>query len=236
MAELSGIKSIPDMVEEYLLLSKKPMDEYIRYQQLLINGFKEAKLFHLKGFPKVSKLTVSSINTIDLPDDYMSFVAVVVPLQGQYWALTEKNAIVFSQTGSTLDEDDGEGVDISDAYLFDYQSAGGVNREGYIRMDERNRRIVLNKLQNSRTEVFLIYNSTGVNAGATTYIPERVKNMLFAYINWMDKVWTDQHPVAIKTSMDIYYGEVDKVKYLEAPSLQAFRDALWSVTNPLPQR
>lgn len=238
MAELDGIKSIPDMVEEYLVLSKKPLDEYTRYQQLLINGFKEAKLFHLKGFYKVAKMTVSSINTIDLSTltDYMSFIGIAVPIQGEYWLLTEKGAMVFSQSGASLDSDDGEDEEISDAYYFDYQSAGGINKEGYFKLDEANRRIILNKLDSSRTEVFLLYISTGVNAGATTYIPERVKSMLFAYISWMDKVFTDAHPVAIQVARDHYYGEVDKVRYLEGPSLQEFRDALWEVTNPLPQR
>jgi len=236
MAELSGIKTLPDMVEEYLFLSKKPMDEYRRYQQLAINGFKEAKLFHLKGFATVTKLTVSAIKTIDIPDDYMSFIAVAVPIQGQYWWLTEKEALVFSQSGVTLDDDDGEGVDVNDSYFYDYQSAGGINTEGYIKIDEANRRIILNKLVSTRTEVFLIYTSTGVNAGASTYIPERAKNMIFAYINWMDKVFTDEHPAKIQMSEKHYFQEVDKVKYLEAPSLQAFHDALLEVTNPLPQR
>jgi len=236
MAELSGIKSLPQLVEEYLFLTKKPMDEYFRYQQLAINGFKEAKLFHLKGFAKVVKLVVTAIDTIDLPDDYMSFIGVAVPIKGEYWLLTEKGAMVFSQDAAPLDADDGEGVDVSDAYYFDYQSSGGINKEGYIRLDEANSRIIINNLSNSRTEVFLLYVSTGINAGATTYIPERAKNMIFAYMRYMDKSFTDQPPMAVKMAQDQYFMEVDKVKYLEAPSLQAFRDALWSVTNPLASR
>jgi hypothetical protein len=236
MAELDGIKTLPQVVNEYLFLAKKPMDEYFRYQQMAINGFKEAKLFHLKGFMTVAKLTVSSIKTIDLPDDYMSFVAVGVPIQGQYWWLTEKDSLVFSQTGSTLDEDDGEGVDIKDAYYFDYQSSGGINREGYLQIDEANRRIILNKLQSSRTEVFLLYVSTGVNAGAVTYVPERAKNMIHAYMSYMDKLYTEQHPGLTAQAKDHYFGEVDKIKYLEAPSITAIKDALYEVTNQLPDR
>jgi len=236
MAELAGIKTLTSLVEEYLFLSKKPMDEYRRYQQLAINGFKEAKLFYLKGFATVLKLTVSAIKTIDLPDNYMEFIAVVVPIHGQYWWLTEKEGLVFSQTGVTLDADDEEGEDVNDSSLDGYQASGGINSEGYIKIDEANRRIILNKLQSSRTEVFLLYTSTGVNAGGSTYVPERVKNMLFAYINWMDKVFVDEHPAKIQMAEKHYFQEVDKVKYLESPSLQAFRDALSEVTNPLAQR
>jgi len=238
MAELTGVKSLPQIVEEYLFLSKRPMDEYTRYMQLAINGFKEAKLFHLKGFSKVVKMTVSDIKTIDLSsiDDYMSFIAVGVPLNGEYWWLTERDAVCFTQTGSTLDADDGEGVDVNDSYFFGYQGSGGINREGYIKFDEANRRIVLNKLQATRTEVFLLYVSTGVNAGATTYIPERTKQMLFAYINWMDKVFVDDPAQKIAIAEKHYQQEVDKLKYLEAPSIQAFRDALMEVTNQLSDR
>jgi len=238
MAEISGVKTLPQVVEEYLFLSKKPMDEYTRYFQLAIRGFKKAKLFHLKGFPKVVKLTVSDIKTIDISsvDDYMSFIAVGVPLNGEYWWLTERGHLVFSQSGATLDSDDGEGVDVNDSYFYDYQSGGGINREGYIRVDEANRRIIINKLQASRTEVFLLYISTGINAGAATYIPDRVVPMLHAFMSWMDKSYTDQNPAVIKMAQDHYFSEVDQVKYLEAPSLQAFRDALSEVTNQLASR
>lgn len=238
MAELSGVKTLPQIVEEYIFLTKKPMDEYTRYMQLAINGFKEAKLFHLKGFAKIVKMTVSDIKTIDLSTltDYISFIAVGVPLNGEYWWLTERDAICFTQTGTTLDSDDGEGVDVNDSYFFGYQASGGVNREGYFKIDEANRRIVLNKLQSTRTEVFLLYVSTGVNAGEATYVPERVKNMLFSYINWKDKLFTDQNPNLMAMAKDDYFGEVDKLRYLETPSIQEFRDALMSVTNQLSDR
>lgn len=236
MAELSGLKTLTQVVEEYLFLSKKSMDEYFRYQQLAIKGFKKAKLFHLKGFATVVKLVVSAIKTITIPDDYMSFVGVVVPIKGEYWLLTERKAMVFSQTGVTLDADDGEGVDIGDTIYPGYPSVGGVNSEGYIKMDEANNRIIINSLPTSRTEVFLLYVSTGVNAGAATYVPGRITDMLHAYMMWMDKVYTDQSPGAVQMAQRHYWDQVDEVKYLEAPSLQAFKDAVSEVTNPLASR
>jgi len=236
MAELSGLKTLTQVVQEYLFLSKKPMDEYFRYQQLAIKGFKKAKLFHLKGFATVVKLVVSAIKTITLPDDYMSFVGVVVPIKGEYWMLTERDAIVFSQTGATLDSDDGEGVDVADSSYPGYTSKGGINSEGYIKMDEANNRIIVNSLPSSRTEVFLLYVSTGVNAGEATYVPGRITDMLHAYMIWMDKVYTEQSPAAIQMAQRHYWDQVDEVKYLESPSLQAFKDALYQVTNQLASR
>jgi hypothetical protein len=222
MAEISGLKTLRQAAEELIFVGEKSEGDYFRYLQLIIRGFKDSKLFHLKGFTKVAKLTVSDIKTIDLPDDYLSFVAVVVPLQGEYWGLTEKETLVFSQSGTTLDADDEEGEDINDSYSITYGATGGKNKQGYIKLDEANSRIIINSLAVGKTEVFLIYVSSGINeAGTDTYIPDAIaiyKNQPYEHLR------------------DEYYRELDKVRYLQMPSLEAMRDALYEVFTPTPQR
>ena len=236
MAELSGLKTLRQVVEEYMFLHKVPEEEYIRCLQLTIDGLKKIKLFHLRGFATVLKLTVSAIKTIDLPDDYLSFIAVAIPINGEYWFLTSKGKMVFSQDALPLDTDDGEGVDIPDGYYPDYQSSGGINREGYYMIDEKNRRIVLNSLQSTSTEVFLLYYSTGINASGTeTYVPERAKWAVEAYVDWQYSMG-DRDYKAASFLEDQYNKRVDELRYLEMPRLYELRDALYEVMNPLPQR
>lgn len=237
MAELSGLKTLRQIVEKYLFLTQKDEDEYFRYLQLAIDGLKEIKLFHLKGFATVVKLTVSGIKTISLPDDYLSFIGVVVPIDGEYWFLTEKGDVVFSQTGVTLDATAGEGVDIPDGYFVGYQSSGPVNREGYYTMDEKNRRIILNSLQSSTTEVYLLYYSTGINAAGTeTYVPARAEKATMTYMKYMDAFWSDESPAKLQMAEDQYNKRIDELRYLEMPRLNEFQDILYEVMNQLPQR
>ena len=233
MAELSGQKTLKQVVDELLFMTGQPKDNFMRYLQLAIRGFKEANILHLKGFSKVIKLTVSDIKTITLPDDYQSFVGVVVPINGEYWALSEKETLVFSQSGLTLDADDGEGVDIKDSYFFEYISSGGVNKEGYFKLEEKNNRIIINSVT-AGSEVMLIYVSSGINeAGTNTYVPDRIIPMLHSYILYKDAMY---HGQQYQYYQDEYHRELDKVKYIEMPGLSAFRDALYQTFNPLPKR
>ena len=234
MAEISGLKTLKQVVEELIFVGKKPETDYFRYLQLVIRGFKDAQMLHLKGFTKVAKLTVSDIKTIDLPDDFMSLVAVAVPIQGEYWLLTEKETLVFSQSGLTLDEDDEEGEDINDAYSISYGATGGKNNQGYIELDEANNRIIINSLAVGKTEVFLLYVSSGINeAGTDTYIPDAVVPMLHFYVLYKDAIYNNEKYEHLR---DEYYRELDKVRYLQMPSLTAMRDALYEVFTPTPTR
>lgn len=234
MAELSGLKTLKQVVEELIFTGEKSMTDYARYLQLAIRGFKDSRLFHLKGFTKVLKCTVSDIKTIALPDDYLSFVSVVVPINGQYWSLTEKESLVFSQTGGALDSDDGEGVDIEDGYMVSYGDVGGVNNMGYIKLDENNNRIIVNSLEATRTEVFLIYVSTGINeAGTDTYVPDAIVPMLHFYILYKDALLHDRNAENLKRE---YESELDKVRYLQMDSIQTIRDVLYSSFTSTPTR
>ena len=234
MAEITGLKTLKQVVEEALFLTENSEGNYFRYLQHVIRGFKDARLFHLKGFTKVTKLTVSDINTIALPSDYLSFIAVVVPLQGEYWSLTEKETLVFSQSGASLDADDEEGEDVNDSYSMHYGATGAKNRQGYIKLDENNSRIIVNSLIADRTEVFLIYVSTGVNeAGTDTYVPDAIVPMLMFYVLYKDAM---MHNRPYEHLRDEYYRELDKVRYLQMPSFEAIRDAIYEVTTSAPQR
>ncbi len=234
MAEISGLKTLKQVVEELILVGDKSMTDYARYLQLAIRGFKDSRLFHLKGFTKVLKITVSAINTIPLPDDYLSFISVVVPMNGEYWSLTEKESIVFSQTAAPLDADDGEGVDVSDGYWGTYGDVGGINNQGYIKLDENNNRIIVNSLEADREDVFLIYVSTGINqAGTDTYVPDAIVPMLHFYILYKDALLHERPAENLKRE---YETELDKVRYLQMDSIEAIRDVLYSTFTSVPTR
>ncbi len=234
MAEISGLKTLKQVVEELIFTGDKSESDYFRYLQMAIRGFKDARLFHLKGFTKVLKIAVSAINTIALPDDYLSFISVVVPINGEYWTLTEKESLVFSQDVAPLDTDDGEGVEVSDSYMGSYGDVGGINNQGYIKLDENNNRIIVNSLEADREDVFLIYVSTGINkAGTDTYVPDAIVPMLHFYILYKDALLHERPAENLKRE---YESELDKVRYLQMDSIQAIRDVLYSTFTSVPTR
>ena len=233
MAETSGLKTLKQVVEEFLLLSKRPKDEYFRFFQFAINGLRQLRVLHMKGTAKWDKLTLSANGTIAMPDDYVSFIGVVVPIAGQFWYLTEKEQLVITTTGGVIDPDEGEGVNIRDGSYGGYPDSGGRNREGYFKIDEPNRRIWINSTD--RTEVTLLYMSSGVNlSGTDTYVPVRAVDALHKYILNEDAIFTNPN-------MAPFYAlektkAIDILKYIEGPSAMEFKDVLYSLMNPLAKR
>jgi hypothetical protein len=236
MAETSGLKTLNQVVDEFLLKTKRPKDEYFRYEQFAIDGLRELRMLHMRGVAKWAKLNVSAINTVSFPDDYVSFIGICVPLNGQFWFLTQKERIVITTTGDpeTQDADEGEGVDLPDQNIVGYSSVGGYNADGYYKIDDRNRRIFLTNCDS--TKVVLLYNSSGVNlSGTTTYVPQRIINALEAYILYQDAVYSGDMNMAVLYDRN-FINAIDKLKYIESPSLMEFKDALYEVVSSLPQR
>ena len=233
MAETSGLKTLDQVVEEFLFKTKKPKDEYFRFYQFAIDGIRKMRMLHMKGVTKWARLNISALGTIAMPSDYVSFIGVVVPISGQFWYLTEKNNIVITTTGGALDSDEGEGVDISDSYYMGYPATGGINREGYFKIDEPNRRIWINSAD--RTDVVLLYNSSGVNLTGATYVPQRAVEALHTFMLNKDAMYTGDANMASFYALELSKA-IDELKYVEAPSAMEFRDVLYSIMNPLPQR
>jgi len=233
MPETSGLKTLKQVVEEFLLKSKKPKDEYFRFFQFAIDGLRLLRVLHMKGTAKWDKQTISANGTIAMPQDYVSFIGVVVIIEGQFWYLTEKERLAITTTGGSIDPTAGEGADVRDVYYSGYPDSGGINREGYFKIDEPNRRIWINSTD--RTEVTLLYMSSGVNlSGTETYVPVRAVDALHKYILSEDAIFTNPN-------MASFYAlektkAIDILKYIEAPSAIEFRDVLYEIMNPLALR
>jgi len=233
MAETNGLKSLEQVVNEFLFKTKRAKDEYFRFFQFAIDGVRHMRMLHMKGVGKWVKLNLNANGTIAMPDDYVSFIGVVVPIAGQFWYLTEKENLVITTTGGVIDPDEGEGVDINDSYSGGYAGSGGVNLEGYFKIDERYRRIWINSTD--RTKVILLYNSSGVNLTGTTYVPQRAVEPIHTFMLTKDAMFTGDAKMASYYALELTKA-IDILKYVEAPSAIEFRDVLYSIMNQLPQR
>ena len=237
MMETAGLKSLNQVVDEFLLKTGRSKDEYFKIEQFAIDGLRELRQLHMRGVVKWAKLDIdATLNTISMPNDYVSFVGICVPVNGQFWFLTNKERLVITTTGDpeTLDEDAGEGVEITDNYIVGYPAKGGINQEGYYKIDERNRRIFINSCDED--SVVLLYNSSGVNlSGTTTYVPVRVIDTLEAYILYKESTYSGNANMAMLYERN-YFNSVDRLKYIESPSLNELKDALYEVTTNLIQR
>jgi len=235
MTHTEGVITLRNIVKKALRKAKRPPSDYVGFFENAYEGYRELRLHHVQEGVKFYKATPDSINCVDFPEDMIDFVGIGVHVDGKLVWLTRNDDIVITTTlvGAleTQDLDAGEGVDILDTTNYLY-TKGGINLDGYYKIDWENRRIVLNSV--TRTEVILAYTSSGVNVTGETYVPVKYELALVAWIIWQDSCYDDK-----RLPMAQYYEQQYKNQLVmldEGPTLQEYLDVLYSTYTMLPQR
>ena len=186
MSDTKGIVSLKSIVANVMsdLGEAADMGNYARYLQWAIRGVKDAHLFHM-GHVKTAELTMTSINTVNLPDDFVSFVMIGIPYKGRLWTSTRDNNLLVPSDmlcgEDVLDSVDGEDTEIGTGTVTRmFGRQGGVNSE-YYKLDLPNNRIIINGLD--RATAILKYKSTGVALNKNTYIPREAEESIIAYVH-----------------------------------------------------
>ena len=160
-----------------------PADDYELILEHIINGYRILRTNHgVQGFA-YKKETPDAINSFQIPSDCEEIIGIAVPINGKLWYLTRDDSIIITTTTTGglegQDEDVGEGVDLrTDSPSALYSRA--KNSDGYYTIDWRNSRVMLNAI--SRTEVILVYKTSGTSVTDYTYIPNKYQPALIAYV------------------------------------------------------
>lgn len=231
MADTSGVVTIKDIVNEYVMLTKTDYG-YPEIYQIACQGIREVNLWYKNDSKRTVKLTMNTNNIVSLPSDYLSFIQVAVPLNGEYYTLTERNSIIETTTESSgaeiLDPEYGEGVDVADQI---YENYGSTNRnpEGYYKLDEAKRRIVFRNLK--RSQVFLTYKSSGLSTSEQTVIDAKARPLIEAYIRKKVAYYKDEAISRQQLLRQVYDEERSKLIGLEMPSIFVLEDMFKNEQN-----
>ena len=201
---------------------------YKRLMQLAIEGFTDLNIFHSPAI-KTETLTVTEINTIDVPEDYVDYVRIGIIVDGSIWTLTKNNNIPLLRSISC-------GEDVGDAdnqvsprlqYDWHYSFAGGTNI-GMYRYDPEYRRIVLSGNMIGQS-VVLEYMSSGVSCSGATWVPREAGEVIKEYMYWKSIQRTDAAVSQKELAMRNYYIALEKYKAMAYSfSVDEFLDAVRS--------
>lgn len=194
---------ITDVVDNYLFLKGNwSASNFQRYLHIVLNG-RQYYGFTSSTEYKTVNLTISALNVIDVPIDFIDYVRIGMESDNQIWTLTKNNNIVLPTGISCGALTSADTTPIADATLWlDFSSTGGKNFM-YYRYDKESRRIVFRGDGVGR-EVILEYISDGVSMDAETYVPSDMVPMLTAYLEWQLKLYGDKEN---KSNSDTeYYG------------------------------
>lgn len=223
MSDLSALISLREIVRETIFLAQKGEEDYERFKQYAINGYREFNKHHYNNAKRV-KLTMDDNHIISFPDDMIKLLNVYVPVNGTYARLTKRDSLVDTtslQSGNvTRNEDDGENQDILVKIVGYYTQP--INGHGYYTEDKRNGRILF--LTDYRTEVILEYISNGISVDDDR-IPSVCKQALQAWIMWQNALYDRQYNGMEKeTYRQNYIREERLLRQIQMPSLEQLKD------------
>jgi hypothetical protein len=237
MADTKATYSLDQIVNEALLSlpeGQRSVTNKRRFLTFAINGVRQINLLVTDNSVQQVKIVPNNLNRHDYPEDMEQFIALGVPANGQMFYLTRNNEIIKTTTvvgiDESLDSTDEEGVKVND-YEF-WNSINSVsNQQGYYTLDDKKREIIINSTQ--RTELLLIYVSSGVSLSEETKVPARYLEALKAWILWQDIAYDRMAPNNSKLLYKKYYDDaIANVRDVEFPSYREIADA-WALGNKL---
>ena len=234
-----GLITLENLVEETLAITERPDSDYKKFFQIAIRGYTDLRIHVVKEGKKQSVLTVSDINKVDFPNDFVDFVSIGVVDGGKIWKLSPNNDFILTTTEvlglETQDSDAGEGVTIPNESVSGYYARGGSNTKGYYQIEWDKRRIGL--INVTEDTVILTYETSGISLDGTTYIPVKYILALQSFIKWWSIALDDSKPLSQREDAKrTYLMMKNQLRKSEGATLEEYEEALLKTFYPLAKR
>jgi len=210
-----------------------------------MKGYRDFQLFESVGQVSESWESITSINTVNYPEDLLRIVDVGVLVNGEFFSFTKSNKlrIPSDPLEETINEERGEDVNVNRSPSEGY-SAKGSNLEYYYKEDNKNRRLVLNRLAIDQTtfadrdEVLIRYISTGITDYRNTFVASDAANLLSAYVVYkLVESRPDKYNLGyISMKKENYYEARNMYHALGLPSLQELEDMIYETSGQIIRR
>jgi len=234
----NSFANLNDIVNRFLLKYKLPAEDAIIFTEHACECYRKIRARHSDA-TTTRKATVTSLGIIEMPDDCITVIDVMIPINGEWWSSTLRKQMVNTTTivngAETRDSTaQGEGVDIDDPNYTTYGGTGGAN-DYYHMVDYDARRIFLDGV--TTEYVVLIMTTSGINLDGDTLVPEKCVPSIDAYMYWK-KAWWDGSPMNEKMYRErVFNDEIQELRLISfMPSASQLRDIFNSTTTQAPKR
>lgn len=238
--DTSSLISIEKIVTQFLFNYGKTTNDYTQYLGHALNCYQDFNLYD-GNIAQTVKVTINpTLKCIDFPDDMISFIDLVTPINGQWWSFTEKQLIVNTTTTVNnvegRDDAQGEGATITQDTVSGYGAKGGWNKFRYT-VDNAARRIYVDDTYDATDNIVLIYVSSGIKATGETTVPAFLIPVIDGYLLWKESYWIPQLTRERDDRRMDYWKEKMKVRNLiNSMSYSQWRDLFLSNSTQSIQR
>jgi hypothetical protein len=237
MANTSALLTIEGVVGRWMLANKRGTEDYVTYLENALNCVRDFNLYNGNEVT-TEKVTVNANHYIAMPSSMIGFNDLCVDWQGEWYSFTERRAIVNTTTFTGLvegrDDEQGEGVDISQLQSYGYGAHGAVNEFNYT-LDWKARRIYVDGISSDTAVLF--YTSSGVTADGTTYVSDLLTPVIGAYLMWRETYWMTEFTRERQLRERDYTNEVLKARnFINSLTFSQLRDLLLGASTQAVKR
>lgn len=181
-----SLSKVTTILDRYLnLKGVYSKENAFRYLQIILEGRQEYG-FKSSTELRTIDLTITSLNAVGVPLDYIDYVRIGYEIDGEIWTLTKNNNIKLPRglnCGQEIAVDDTPMG--SSSRWVDFSATGGHNVL-YYRYDKDERRLIFEGDGVGRV-IQMDYISDGVSMDGETYVPAEMGSMLIDYLEWQLK-------------------------------------------------
>jgi hypothetical protein len=239
--QISGFSTIDYVVAEMQV----ELDDYSTTQNqrltaLVVSALREIRLYH-KAAIQVAYLTINEAGIIPFPFDYMDFINIGIPMNGQLWNLTEDNKMLLDRS-TDCGEDSrvmSQGSSFENRvsiltpswslnrFTPTYYGVSGGRNTGYYKVDEQARQIQFDG-KIPRGEVVLVYKSTGI--GPNTVIgAEMIKPLKnIAHYNRVKFNKNESMNQKMLLKKDMEEAVMELRAFAQRFTMKQYMDVLWA--------
>ena len=177
--QIKGYSTINSIVSDVLidLYGKVDPARKLQYTRWLVRKYMDLKIHVIPDNKPIKLAVVQDPYSVVLPNDFLKFIAIGLPHNGRFYKFEEDRGMVKTTTedcGNETQTQDERNLIAPDnhPYYHGYQYT----------LNEPNNRILLKGFP-MLSEVILLYVSTGIEIGEETIIPQKIAELLIAWLH-----------------------------------------------------
>lgn len=209
---------------------------YAEAAMYFMRGYRDFALFNSFQL-KSAWLSINALNrTVKIPEDCLRVESVGVSINGEFFSFTESEDMVkpSDPLDSQLLSDRNESDEINRSPRSGYGTKS-TNMEYYYKVDESNRRILLNRIAvdktrfADRTEVLVKFVSNNIDDLNTAVIDGSAANMLIAFVEWkMAEALREKFNRFDRADKKLNFEEAEsRFRLLLIPSIDEMMDVIY---------
>jgi hypothetical protein len=247
MSETSGTITLYQVIKDFQHISGRGERDYYRLLNMATMCLRDLNMFtvdRVKTYKVNTAQIGNDLGIIPYPDDCLGVYGVFMNDGGTLYPLVERDDMIYtlsenisgSISTSYQNEDIGEGVTLDSGQDNGFATRGAKS-PFYFHDDTNKRRLIINGTGD--VQLWIQYVSSGIDKdkGEQTVVPAYYEEAIHNYLLWKESYI---HMGGDIRKKEAYFREykksIKKIRSFEAPTLQEYKDALYSVWRRTPKR